>query len=120
VSSIGRGILLAIGLLVFVSAGGALPGIVDAATRSCKPVVNPYPGTRYEGVDLSGIEATGIRCGAARRVARGAHRMALGLAPTPNGTRTFNWHGWRVTGNLRPPSDRYLARRGGDRVRWRF
>jgi hypothetical protein len=83
-------------------------------------VVNPYPGTRYDGVDLTRITATGVSCKTARRVARGAHRRALGLQPGPSGVRSFTWNGWRVTGDLRPSSDRYLARRGGKRVRWRF
>jgi hypothetical protein len=92
----------------------------DAAARSCKPVVNPYPNTRYDGVDLSRIRATGVSCRVARRVARRAHHKALGLTPPPSGIKRFNWRGWRVTGNLRGSSDRYVAARGAKRVRWRF
>ncbi|HEX2413869.1 MAG TPA: hypothetical protein VHJ37_01510 [Thermoleophilaceae bacterium] len=92
----------------------------DAAARSCKPVVNPYPNTRYDGVDLSRIRATGVSCRVARRVARRAHHKALGLTPPPSGIKRFNWRGWRVTGNLRASSDRYVAARGAKRVRWRF
>jgi hypothetical protein len=100
------------------SAPAAAPGAVSA--RSCAPVVNPYPGTRYEGVDLKRIRATGVSCRRARRVARGAHRRALALPPPLTGVRRFAWHGWRVTGDLRPASDRYVARRPGKRVSWRF
>ena len=56
-------------------AGVSAPAAEAASARSCRPVVNPYPGT---------------------------------------------WHGWRVTGDLRGSSDRYLATRGDRRVRWRF
>jgi len=82
--------------------------------------VNPYPDTRYEGADLRRIRATGVSCRRARKVVRGAHRKALGLTPPTSGVRRFKWHGWRVTGDLRPSSDRYVARHGGERVRWRF
>lgn len=88
--------------------------------RPCKPVVNPYPGTRYEGSDLRRIRATAVSCARARRVARGAHRKALGLTPPPSGVRRFRWNGWRVTGDLRGDDDRYIAVRGGRRVRWVF
>jgi hypothetical protein len=98
-----------------------LPGAaVGAATRTCRPVVNPYRGTRYDGVDLSHIGATGVSCRTARRVARGAHRKALGMTPSPSAIRRFTWRGWRVTGDLRPASDIYVAARGSSRVRWRF
>jgi hypothetical protein len=91
-----------------------------ATTRSCGSISNPYPGTRYEGADLSRIAATGVSCATARRVVRGAHRRALSLTPSPSGIRTFTWNGWRVTGDLRPSNDRYVATRRGTRVRWRF
>jgi hypothetical protein len=91
-----------------------------ASVRSCRPVVNPYPDTRYEGVDLTRIRATGVSCRVARRVARRAHRKALRIAPSPDGVRRFRWRAWRVRGDVRGPNDRYLARRGGDRVRWIF
>ena len=92
----------------------------SAPARACKPIKNPYAGTRYDGVDLTKIRARNASCRGARRVARGAHRKALGLTPPPSGIRRFNWRGWRVTGNLRGDSDRYLATRNGRRVRWRF
>jgi hypothetical protein len=98
----------------------AAPAAGAATTRSCERVSNPYPGTRYEGVDLSRITATGISCRTARRVARRAHSKALGLPPSAGGVRTLTWNGWRVTGDLRPSSDRYVATKGGKRVRWRF
>jgi hypothetical protein len=107
------GALCAIACVGAASADGA-------AARSCDPVVNPYPGTRYEGVNLTRIRATGVSCRTARRVARRAHRKALGLTPPASGVRRFTWHGWRVTGDLRGTSDSYVAERGGKRVRWRF
>jgi hypothetical protein len=87
---------------------------------SCSPVMNPYPGTRYEGVDLTRIRATGLSCDSARQVARGAHRKALGLSVPSSGVRRFSWNGWSVTGDLRYSSDRYVATRDGKRVSWRF
>jgi hypothetical protein len=92
----------------------------QAPVRHCRPVLDPYPNTRYEGVDLTGIRAIGVRCRRARRVVRRAHYEALGLPPPLTGVRRFNWHGWRVRGDLRGDSDRYVARRDGKRVRWRF
>jgi hypothetical protein len=102
--------------------GSIGPATVEAgAARACEPVVNPYPGTRYEGVDLSGIRAERVSCRTARRVARRAHRKALGMTPPPTGVRKFTWRRWTVTGDLRGTRDRYVARaRGGKRVRWRF
>ncbi len=98
----------------------AVPSAQGAAARACKPVVNPYEGTRYEGSDLTRIRASGVSCRGARRVARGAHLKALGLTPPPSGVRRFTWRGWRVKGDLRGSSDSYIAVRGGKRVRWRF
>ena len=93
----------------------------DATTnRACRPVVNPYPNTRYEGINLSRIRSEGIRCQPARRVARRAHAKALGMSPNRNGILRFRWNGWMVVGDLRPPSDRYVARKYGRQVRWRF
>jgi hypothetical protein len=117
-SSAGKRLLVAAALCVLAGVGA--PAADAASTSSCARVVNPYPGTRYEGVDLRKIRATGVSCPMARRVARGAHRKALGLTPPRSGVRRFSWHGWRVTGDLRGSSDRYLARRDGKRVRWVF
>ena len=97
-----------------------VPAAEGASYKACKPVKNPYAGTRYEGVDLSRIRALRTSCPGARRVAKGAHRKALGITPTTNGIRRFTWRGWSVTGDLRPSSDRYVARKGRRRVRWRF
>ena len=92
-----------------------------ASYRSCKPVKNPYAGTRYEGVDLTHIRALRVSCARARRVARGAHAKALGITPPVSGIRDFRWRSWTVTGDLRGDHDRYLARaHGKKRVRWRF
>jgi len=106
-------------LLLGVTAVAA-PAGATAATRSCGSVSDPYAGTRYEGVDLSAITASGVSCRTAKRVARGAHRKALGITPPPSGMRTYSWDGWRVTGDLRGSSDRYVATKAGKRVRWRF
>jgi hypothetical protein len=91
----------------------------SASARACRPVVNPYPNSRYEGSDLTRIRATGVSCRRARRVARGAHNKAL-ERPLAGPVERFNWKGWRVTGDLRGDSDRYVAKRDGKRVRWRF
>jgi len=113
-------------LLAVVLGGIAVPGAAVTpsaeahATRSCAPVMNPYSGTRYEGVDLRRIRATGLSCRSARRVASRAHRKALGLTPPPSGVLRFTWNGWRVSGDLRGSSDRYVATRDGKRVSWRF
>jgi hypothetical protein len=103
-----------------VTVGVGTPDAQAGQIRSCAPVVNPYPGTRYEGVDLTRIRAAGVSCRGARRVARRAHNRALGITPHADGVRRFTWRGWRVTGDLRGSSDRYVAKRGDRRVRWRF
>ena len=109
--------LLPLALALAALAGA--PSGAQAAHR-CKPVINPYPGTRYHGVDLTRIRATGVSCATARRVARRANRKALRFTAPVGGVRQFSWHGWRVTGNLRGDSDRYSARRPHKRVTWRF
>jgi len=91
-----------------------------ATAKSCARVVNPYEGTQYEGVDLSHIEAKGVKCSKARRVAKRAHRKGLAMAPSPDGYLQYRSKGWDVSGNLRPASDRYVATKDGKRVRWRF
>lgn len=98
----------------------ALP-FSHAEAKSCRSVVNPYAGTRYEGVDLSRVRAQNVSCSTARRVARRAHYKALGMTPPASGVRRFRWRQWSVIGDLRGNSDRYVARaRGGKRVSWRF
>ena len=109
--------VLAIVLAALVA--GAAPAAQAAKTRACGSVPDVYPGTRYAG-DLSHITATGVSCLTAKRVARGAHRRALGLTPPPSGVRVFSWDGWRVTGDLHGSSDHYVATKGAKRVRWRF
>lgn len=111
------GLLFAAVLSVCVLA--AVPNADAASYRSCKPVVNPYAGSRYEGVNLSSIRVLNGSCNGARVVARGAHRKALGMTPT-GPVRRFLWGGWRVKGDLRGNSDSYLAVKGAKRVRWRF
>jgi hypothetical protein len=98
----------------------AVPTTQAATTSSCGSVKNPYPGTRYAGVDLSHITATGVSCTTAKRVAKGAHRKALGRTPPPSGVRHFSWDGWKVSGDLRGDHDKYVAGKGSKRVRWRF
>ena len=102
-----------------LAALAAAPPGAQAAHR-CKPVVTPYPGTRYHAVDLTRVRATGVSCATARRVARRAHRKALRFTTPVGGIRQFSWHGWQVTGHLRGDTDRYSARRPGKRVSWRF
>jgi hypothetical protein len=105
-------------LLTAVALVVLAPSAAHAA--ACKPVENPYPGTRYEGVDLTRIRAEGVRCSTARRVARKGHHKALAAVPDANGVVRVRWRGWRVRGDLKPDSDRYVARKGERRVRWRF
>jgi hypothetical protein len=105
-------------LLTALALVALVPSVAQA--KPCKPVENPYPGTRYEGVDLSRIRAEGVRCPTARRVARRAHRKALAAVPSADGIVRVRWRGWRVRGDLKPDEDRYIARKGGRRVRWRF
>ena len=115
-----KSVCIVIAAVLCALAGTPAASAEGASARSCSPVVNPYPGTRYEGVDLSRIRATGVSCRTARRVARRAHHKALGITPPPSGVRHFTWRSWQVTGDLRGDSDRYVASRGAKRVRWRF
>ena len=112
--------LLLLACALCVLAGVSAPTVGGASALACGRVVNPYPDTRYEGVDLRRIRATGVSCRKARRVARGAHRRALGFTPPTSGVRRFTWHAWRVTGDLRGPSDLYVAKHDRKRVRWLF
>jgi hypothetical protein len=112
--------LLAAAALAGLCVVAAVPSTSSASAQSCSRVVNPYPGTRFEGINLSHIRAEGIGCPKARKVAKGAHRKALGITSPPDGIRRFQWNGWTVVGDLRPASDKYEATRGGKRVRWRF
>lgn len=107
------------GIVCSIALAGPSPVHADAALRACKPVLDPYPHTRYEGVDLTRIRTSAGSCETARRVARRAHRKALRITSTGR-FRRFTWHGWSVTGDLRPDHDRYVARKDGREVRWRF
>jgi len=107
------------GIACSVALAGASPVHADAALRACRPVLDPYPHTRYAGADLTRIRTSTRSCVTARHVARGAHRKALRLTPTGR-YRRFSWHGWAVTGDLQPDHDRYVARRNGRQIRWRF
>jgi hypothetical protein len=104
--------------VVFVAAPAA--PAAAAKEKACEPVRNPYPGTEYDGVDLTNIRALRASCKTARRVARGAHHKALAEPLPPDGIRRLTWNGWRVKGDLRPDRDKYVARKGTRRVRWRF
>ena len=106
----------ALALAALIASTAAAP----AQARSCKDVENPYPGTRYEGVDLSHITAEGVKCPKARRVAAGAHEKGLARTPDANGYLYYGWNGWAINGNLRPSHDRYVARRRGRVVHWHF
>jgi hypothetical protein len=103
------GILLASALFAHVIAG-LTPGDAVAA-KHCRSVNNPYPNSRYEGVDLTRIRASGVPCSRARDVARRAHKKALRMTPPPSGILNFRWHRWSVRGDLRPSHDRYRASR---------
>jgi|tagenome__1003787_1003787.scaffolds.fasta_scaffold17801671_1 hypothetical protein len=107
-------------LVVAASLGATAPDAGAASYRSCRPVRNPYPHTRYAGVDLTHIRALHVSCATARHVARRAHRKALRVRPSADGIRRFGWGRWRVRGDLRPAHDRYVASLGARRVRWRF
>jgi hypothetical protein len=103
-----------------VATAVAAPSALGASTKSCGSIHDPYPNTRYAGADIGHVRATGVSCTTARKVARGAHRKALGITPSLNGIRTFSWNGWHVKGDLRPAHDTYVAARGSKRVRWTF
>ena len=94
-------------------------GPAAAEATSCRDVSNPYPGTRYEGVDLTHIRAQGVKCPKARRVAKRAHKKGLAIGVPPL-IRRYTWNGWSVVGDLRPDHDRYRATRRDREVRWRF
>ena len=52
------------------------------------------------------------------KVAKGAHYGRWHHADKR--IRRFTWRGWRIKGDLRGSSDRYLAKKGKRRVTWRF
>ena len=67
-----RGPVACAAALAVALGASALPAAAAGATRACGKVTNPYPGERYGGTELRRIRATGLRCPAARRVAKGA------------------------------------------------
>jgi hypothetical protein len=97
------------------------PGIADAAFKSCRPVLNVFEGSRYEGSDLYRIRAQGVSCRTARRVVgRGTYR-AVAATPDPSGRVRVRYRRWFIVDDLRGPVDRFSARAGGPRrVRWLF
>jgi hypothetical protein len=109
-------------LTLALLAGLAMVVIVPSASaaKHCRPVHNPYPNTRYEGVDLTRIRAVGVTCHRARHVARRAHRKGLRMTTPPSGVLHYGWRAWRVRGDLRPSHDRFRAKHRDNRVRWRF
>ena len=101
--------------------GLASAASAQVAYKPCKPVVNPYAETRYEGSDLYRIRALEVSCRTARRVARRGHYKALAATPDTSGFVHVTYRRWRITGDLRGDTDRYVARAaGGKRVRWLF
>jgi hypothetical protein len=114
---------LALGLFIGATSWALLVPVPAAAHdvyKRCRPVVNPYPDTRYEGSNLHHIRAHDVSCRRARKVARRAHRKALGLPLPRDGVREYTWRRWSVVGDLRGQTDLYRGRRGDERVRWRF
>ncbi len=113
-------------LLIAAALGAAAVATLDAgpaaaaAVRACKPIKDPFKGTRYGDVDITHIRARGVSCNAARWLAKRAQHKALGITTPPSGYKRFSSHGWKVFGNVRPAHDRYLATKGAKRVRWQF
>ena len=95
----------------------AAVALASSEVAACKPVENPYAGTRYDGVDLTRIRAEGVRCSTARRVARRAHRKALAAVPDANGIVRVRW---RSLAGASGPEDRGGPRRpvGRSAGRW--
>lgn len=112
--------LLALAVTLLALAAAPLAPAAQAATpRRCADVENPYAGSKYDGADLSRIRATKVSCTTARRIARRAHRKALGMTPT-GPIRRLTYDGWRVRGDLRGDDDAYTATKGSRRITWRF
>jgi len=97
------------------------PATADAAFRRCRPVVNVFEGTRFEGGDLYRIRAQGVSCRTARRVVRRGTYKAVAATPSPSGYVRVRYRRWLILDNLRGSVDRFSARAGGrKRVRWLF
>ena len=64
---------------------------------------------------------TPVSCRTARRVVRRGHYKALADTPDASGFVFVTYRRWNITGDLRGPTDRYVAKAaGGKRVRWLF
>ncbi len=109
----GRRIVTSVVALTCLAACLALPASGLAA--KCDPVVNPYAGSRYDGIDLRRIRATNVTCDKARKVVRRGHRKALLTYELK-----FKWHDWKIKGHLGGSVDKYRAKRGNARISWVF
>lgn len=107
-------------LVLVVSVLAAVLPASAAASATCRPIKDPYEGTRFEGVDLTDIRAAHVSCKRARYVVKKAHLEALASFPDSNGIVRVTWRDWAVRGDLKPSKDRYLARHNGAEIRWRF
>ena len=97
------------------------PATADAAFKSCRPVLNVFEGTRYEGSDLYRIRAQGVSCRTARRVVRRGTYKGVAGTPDPSGRVRVRYRSWSIVDDLRGSVDRFSARAGGSkRVRWLF
>lgn len=93
----------------------ALVSPPPASAANCSPVVNPYAGSRYEGIDLRRIRAVNVNCDKARDVVRKAHRKGLLTFE-----EDYKWHAWEVRSDLSGSTDQYRARRSNARISWVF
>ncbi len=109
----GKSVLAPVAVIVCIAACLAVPAAGSAA--KCDPVVNPYAGTRYDGIDLRRIRATNVTCGKARKVVRRGHRKALLTFELK-----FKWHDWKIKSHLGGSVDKYRAKRGNARISWVF
>jgi hypothetical protein len=114
-----RRLLAAATLLLALVAVG--PATADAAFKRCRPVLNVFQGTRYEGSDLYRVRAQGVSCRTARRVVRRGTYRAVAATPGPSGFVRVRYRMWFILDNLRGSVDRFSARADGrKRVRWLF
>lgn len=103
---------------VFVATAAAP---APASAKSCRPVLNMFEGSRFEGSDSYRIRATGVSCSTARRVARQGTRRAVAATPNVNGFVRVRYRRWRVLDDLRGSTDRFKARAGRTkRITWLF
>ena len=98
-----------------------LPASAQADYKRCRPVINIFDGSRYEGSDLYRIRAQGVSCKTARRVANTGTYRSVAAVPGPNGRVVVSYRRWRVVGDLRGDSDHYQAQAYSQkRVTWIF